>query len=360
MSIRPTGPAPTTCTCILEFSLSEPWSEMGLPVLRSRCSSCSFDRRHVAQATLPHTRARRSLSSESVRLDASLCPEDDRVVRQDLPTGTVTFLFTDVEGSTKLLHELGAERYAEALAEHRQIVRDACAASDGVEVDTQGDAFFFAFPTAPGALAAAFAFTEALAPGPIRVRVGLHTGTPLVTDEGYVGGDVHRAARIAAAGYGGQVLVSSSTARLVDLELADLGEHRLKDLSAPERIFQLGRRRFPRAQAPSTAPTCPSLQRPSWVREQELADVLSLLSSEGHASAHTDGTGRNREDPPRAPGRRRGVRPLPRRRVVGPARSLARARARRRERKPRDPFELPAGHLRSGRDPLPRDPVCDQ
>ena len=90
------------------------------------------------------------------------------------------------------------------------LIRDACAAEGGVEVDTQGDAFFFAFPTAPGALAAAAALTEALAPGAIHVRVGLHTGTPLVTDEGYVGDDVHRAARIAAVGYGGQVLVSAS------------------------------------------------------------------------------------------------------------------------------------------------------
>ena len=88
----------------------------------------------------------------------------------ELPTGTVTFLFTDVEGSTKLLHELGAEAYAEALAEHRRVIREACAAQGGVEVDTQGDAFFFAFPTAPGALAAAEAMTEALAAGPIHVR----------------------------------------------------------------------------------------------------------------------------------------------------------------------------------------------
>ena len=100
-------------------------------------------------------------------------------VRADLPSGTVTFLFTDVEGSTKLLHELGAEAYAEALAEHRRVIREACAAEGGVEVDTQGDAFFFAFPTAPGALAAAEAMTKALASGPIQVRIGLHTGTPL-------------------------------------------------------------------------------------------------------------------------------------------------------------------------------------
>ena len=132
---------------------------------------------------------------------------------RDLPSGTVTFLFTDVEGSTRLLDELGAEGYADALAEHRQVIREACARHDGVEVDTQGDAFFVAFPTAPGALASAQELTQELTSGPIRVRVGLHTGTPLLSEEGYVGGDVHRAARIAAAGHGGQVLVSSSTAR---------------------------------------------------------------------------------------------------------------------------------------------------
>src|SRR5688572_9510056 len=108
-------------------------------------------------------------------------------VRLELPTGTVTFLFTDVEGSTRLLHALGAERYAAALADHRRLIREACASEGGVEVDTQGDAFFFAFPSAPGALAAATALTDALASGPIHVRVGLHTGAPLVTSEGYVG-----------------------------------------------------------------------------------------------------------------------------------------------------------------------------
>lgn len=114
-------------------------------------------------------------------------------MRPELPTGTVTFLFTDVEGSTKLLHELGAEKYAHALADHRRVVRDACAAGGGVEIDTQGDAFFFAFPTAPGALAAASSFTESLeANGQIRVRVGIHTGTPLVGEEGYIGHDVLR------------------------------------------------------------------------------------------------------------------------------------------------------------------------
>src|SRR6266496_1101383 len=99
-------------------------------------------------------------------------------VRPDLPTGTVTFLFTDVEGSTKLLHELGAEDYSRALSEHRRVLREAFAANDGVEVDTQGDAFFVAFPTAPGALAAAAEALDGLASGAIEVRMGIHTGTP--------------------------------------------------------------------------------------------------------------------------------------------------------------------------------------
>ena len=164
-----------------------------------------------------------------------------RAVGRDLPSGTVTFLFTDVEGSTRLLHALGAEGYAEALATHRRILREAFTAHGGVEVDTQGDAFFIAFPTAPGALAAAAEATEALEHGPIRVRMGLHTGTPVLTGEGYVGADVHRAARIAAAGHGGQILVSAATAALVErTDLHDLGLHRLKDLTAPERIYQLG------------------------------------------------------------------------------------------------------------------------
>jgi predicted ATPase/class 3 adenylate cyclase len=198
-------------------------------------------------------------------------------VRSDLPTGTVTFLFTDVEGSTSLLHELGAQAYADELAEHRRIVRESCAAEGGVEVDTQGDAFFFAFPSAPGAVAAAQAMTDALADGHIHLRIGLHTGTPLVTDEGYVGQDVHRAARIAAAGHGGQVLVSASTTPLVEVALRDLGEHRLKDLSQPERISQLGSGDFPplktlyRTNLP--VPATPFLGRGG-----ELAEVVELLS----------------------------------------------------------------------------------
>src|SRR6059058_6298331 len=132
----------------------------------------------------------------------------------ELPTGTVTFLFTDIEGSTRLLHELG-DAYADALAEHRRVLREAFSRHTGVEVDTQGDAFFVAFARAKDALAAAVEAQRGLANGPIRVRMGLHTGEPVVTDEGYVGIDVHRAARIAAAGHGGQVLLSQATRDLV-------------------------------------------------------------------------------------------------------------------------------------------------
>jgi len=199
-------------------------------------------------------------------------------VRRDLPSGTVTFVFTDVEGSTKLLHELGAAGYAQALAEHRRVLREALGAHGGVEVDTQGDAFFVAFSTAPGALAAAAEALQRLAPGPIRVRMGIHTGTPHLASEGYVGVDVHRAARIAAVGHGGQVLVSASTASLMGTDgLRDLGEHRLKDLSAPERIYQLGDDDFPPLESLHQT-NLPIPSTPFLGREKELQEVLGLLS----------------------------------------------------------------------------------
>jgi predicted ATPase/class 3 adenylate cyclase len=197
---------------------------------------------------------------------------------RELPSGTITFLFTDVEGSTRLLHELGAEEYAPALAEHRRVLREAFGANGGVEVDTQGDAFFVAFATAPGALSAAADALERLRAGPIRVRMGIHTGTPLLGDEGYVGVDVHRAARIAACGHGGQVLVSASTAALVGTDrLRDLGEHRLKDLSAPERIYQLGDAAFPPLKSLHRT-NLPVPATPFLGRERELHEVTELAS----------------------------------------------------------------------------------
>ncbi len=167
-----------------------------------------------------------------------------------LPTGTVTFLFTDIEGSTQLQHRLGPE-YAAVRDQHHHLLRAAFAVHGGVEVDTQGDAFFVAFPTAPAAVAAASDATRALATHAwpdgvsVRVRMGLHTGAPLLTPAGYVGLDVVRAARIAAAGHGGQILLSEATRALVEdalpggATLRDLDAHRLKDMLRPERLAQL-------------------------------------------------------------------------------------------------------------------------
>jgi ABC-type oligopeptide transport system substrate-binding subunit/class 3 adenylate cyclase/ABC-type transporter Mla MlaB component len=168
----------------------------------------------------------------------------------DLPEGTVTFLFTDIEGSTELLKQL-RDQYKTLLAEHRDILRAAFDKWGGREVDTQGDAFFVAFQRATDAVNAVVEIQRALAAHnwlegvEVRVRMGLHTGEPWVEDEGYVGMDVHRAARIAHVGHGGQVLLSETAASLVRDELPqgvtlrDLGRHRLKDMKGPEHIRQL-------------------------------------------------------------------------------------------------------------------------
>ncbi|MBA3735872.1 MAG: hypothetical protein H0W90_11875 [Actinobacteria bacterium] len=194
-----------------------------------------------------------------------------------LPAGVVTFLFTDVEGSTKLLHALG-DAYAAALYEHRRILREAFGTRDGVEVDTQGDAFFIAFARASDAVAADADAQRALAEGPIRVRMGLHSGEPVLTDEGYVGLDVHKGARIAAVGHGGQVLLSEATHALVDVRAKDLGPHRLKDLTAPERIFQLEieglRSEFPLLKTLDTGITNLPSPRTSFVGRREELDEI--------------------------------------------------------------------------------------
>ena len=214
----------------------------------------------------------------------------------ELPTGTVTFLFTDIEGSTKLLHELGDE-YADVLAEHRRILREAFSAHDGVEVDTQGDAFFVAFPRATDAADAAAESQRALAEGPVRVRMGIHTGEPIRTDEGYVGLDVHRAARIAAAGHGGQVLVSQTSRDLLDghVDLSDLGQHRLKDLTAAQRIFQLGEGDFPPLKSLNRT-NLPVAANVLVGRDQELEELGALLSNSARlvTVTGTGGSGKTR------------------------------------------------------------------
>ena len=194
---------------------------------------------------------------------------------RELPAGTVTFLFSDIEGSTGLLHELG-DAYAGALADHRDAVREVFASHGGVEVDTQGDAFFAAFARASDAVVAAAEIQSRLAPGPIRVRIGVHTGEPQITEEGYVGLDVHRGARVCAAGHGGQVLLTQPTRELVDAGVSDLGEHRLKDLLEPQRLYQLGTDEFPPLKT-LDATNLPVQATPLVGRERELAEAAALL-----------------------------------------------------------------------------------
>jgi predicted ATPase len=187
------------------------------------------------------------------------------------PTGTVTLLFTDIEGSTQLLHDLG-DRYAETLAEHRRLLREAFERNNGYEDGTQGDAFFVTFAQAGEAVAAAAEAQRALSVGPVRVRMGIHTGEPLSTEEGYVGMDVHRAARICAA---------RATRALVESECLDLGEHRLKSLTEPEWLFQLVIPGLPVDFPPllTVANTnLPSPSAPLVGREAELTAATDLLA----------------------------------------------------------------------------------
>jgi class 3 adenylate cyclase len=167
-----------------------------------------------------------------------------------LPSGTVTFVFSDIEGSTGLLKRLG-EQYGELIAQHRRIVRETFGEQGGVEIDMQGDSFFFAFARARDAVAAAVAAQRAHAeqswPGKesVRVRMGLHTGEPAVGAEGYLGVDVVRAARICGSGQGGHVLLSEATRALLGSSLPEgvsvhaVGDRQLKDIDEPERVYEL-------------------------------------------------------------------------------------------------------------------------
>jgi predicted ATPase len=195
---------------------------------------------------------------------------------REQPSGSVTLVFTDIEGSTRLMSELGEEAYRDVLAEHRRVVRDAFAS--GYEVDEEGDAFFYAFPSAGTALTAVGQAMCGLERGPIRIRVGIHTGEPVLDPPKYVGLDVHRAARVMAAGHGGQVLLSESTRALLDdgVQVRDLGEHRLKDLSGPQRLYQLGADEFPPVKTlhQTNLPVTPTQLVG---RERELEELLELL-----------------------------------------------------------------------------------
>jgi predicted ATPase/class 3 adenylate cyclase len=228
-----------------------------------------------------------------------------------LPTGTVTFLFSDIEGSTHLAERLG-EDWAALLKQHREIVRQAIAAGGGTEVGTEGDSFFAAFPTAGGAIAAAVEAQRALAAhawpedSPIRIRIGLHTGEASLAGADYIGLDVHRAARIAAAGHGGQVLLSDTTRALAESALGegvttrDLGQRRLKDLSRPERIHQLVIDGLPNDFAPlktlDATPNNLPVQLSSFLgRERELEEIeASLERSRLLTLTGPGGTGKTR------------------------------------------------------------------
>lgn len=211
----------------------------------------------------------------------------------DSPAGTVTLLFADMESSTRLLQQLGT-RYAGMLADFRRLLRAAFVQYDGYEVDTQGDAFFVAFARATDAAAAAVAMQRALVDHAwpsgtaVRVRIGLHTGEPLLSADGYIGVDVHHAARIMSAGHGGQILLSQTTCTLIQQALPegsylqDLGEHRLKDLQRPSHLFLLGITGwpddFPPLKTLDTQPNNLPIQPTPFIgREKEVASVTKLL-----------------------------------------------------------------------------------
>jgi predicted ATPase len=203
-------------------------------------------------------------------------------------------LFTDVEGSTRLLDELGPERYGDALVGHRRQIRAVAERHAGVEVGTEGDAFFFVFSSASACLAAAAEMQAELTGGVVRVRMGVHSGEVMLVDGDYVGMAVHKAARICSAAHGGQVVLSDQTRVLAGAAPRDLGEHRLKDLTAPERLFQLGDGEFPPLRTLRRV-HLPVQATPLIGREAELAELAEL------ARAHrlitltgTGGTGKTR------------------------------------------------------------------
>ena len=233
----------------------------------------------------------------------------------ELPGGTVTFVFTDIEDSTELLKRLGDD-YREVLTAHRRIVRDTFTSSDGIEIDTQGDAFFFVFPRARDAVAAAVDAQRAHATESwphevdVRVRIGLHTGEPTVHEEGYVGLDVVRAARICTVGRGGQILLSETTRALLGAGLPEgvsvfpLGQRHLRGIDEPERVFEIAidgleveAIEVAEPPAPASVPAEPELERDIARRFDDLGARLAagiqervLRSLEGKAGEAAKGS----------------------------------------------------------------------
>jgi class 3 adenylate cyclase len=215
----------------------------------------------------------------------------------DLPSGTITMLFSDVEGSTALLHRLGGERYGEALSAQRSLIRAAIAAWRGHEMGTEGDSFYVVFESAAGAVCCCLAAQQALAGhdwpdgAVVRVRMGLHSGEPTRHEDGYIGLDVHRAARIAATAHGGQVVLSEATRLLAasrlpaEVSVRDLGFHRLKDIGAPERIYQLAgpglRQEFPPLKSLGAQTSLPVPATPLIGRDDDLARLLTAVARPG-------------------------------------------------------------------------------
>ena len=231
-----------------------------------------------------------------------------------LPSGTVTFVFSDIEGSTELLKQLG-DGYGELISQHRRLVREAFGRHDGSEIDTQGDAFFFAFARARDAVAAAVdaqrahAEHEWPAGAVVRVRMGLHTGEPALGEEGYLGIDVVRAARLCTVGRGGHVLLSETTRALLGAAVPDgvaispLGERRLKDLDEPERVYELEIDGIDQAQEPTTPATVPPGESPvDWKRrgEEMARELTDRINADVMRSLEKSlGRGRKPPDPPR-------------------------------------------------------------
>src|ERR1700675_446820 len=263
---------------------------------RSFPGAARFIRRRIRRSALDSF-ARPSSHRVRCDMSTSSVPQREPAGRRDrkrsLPTGNVTFLFTDIEGSTALLTELGAD-FLQVRDRHDQVIRAAIQQGGGIEIATEGDSFFAAFPTAVGALRAAVAAQRALFAAPettgrrVEARMGIHTGEGQLGGASYVGIDVHRAARIASAGHGGQVLLSDATRGLVESQLPDgvtvrdLGSHRLKDLRRPEHLYDLLiagiRTDFPALRSMRARPTNLPLQLTSFIgRHDEVSAVVAQL-----------------------------------------------------------------------------------